>query len=151
MKTEKAFQPLDQIFVWHENALANRYGAGDIGISYMYLADDRLGAILTSNRECLFYHEDLRKLTYQKLREILQKGFLEAPGGAYWDYAIPWSDGNLIGCFDSYHLTGVSALDNRLLDPIDYDPGISILGCSFRDVSADTEAIDIIRANGGIL
>lgn len=151
VKTEKAFQPLDQIFVWHENALANRYGAGDIGISYMYLADDRLGAILTSNRECLFYHEDLRKLTYQKLREILQKGFLEAPGGAYWDYAIPWSDGNLIGCFDSYHLTGVSALDNRLLDPIDYDPGISILGCSFRDVSADTEAIDIIRANGGIL
>ena len=151
LKMDKLFHPLDQLFVWHENALTNRYGVGDSGISHMYLADDRPEAILTSNRECLFYHGDLRKLTYQKLRDILQKGFLEAPENAYWDFAIPWSDGNLIGCFEFYKLISVAASDNKLLGPIHYYPGISILGCSFKEVNADAEALKIIQANGGIL
>ena len=151
LKMEKEFQPLDEIFVWHKHEITNRYRVGNSGFSYMYLADDRSEAIITENREYLSCQKELKSLTYQKLRDTFQNDFKDVHQDTYWSYAVPWHDDMLIGCFEGYNLTGVSALDNRLLDPIEYFPGISILGCRFKGIQAVAPIRDIIVENGGVL
>ena len=151
IKIEKEFQVLDEIFVWHKHEITNRYRVGDSGFSYMFLADDKSEAVITNNRVCLSYQNDLKNLTYKRLQDNLQSILKSVHEGTYWDYTIPWCDGNLIGCFEGYCLASVSVLDNQLLDSIEYYPGISISGCSFRGICADNETRDIITTNGGIL
>lgn len=151
LKMEKEFQPLDEIFVWHRHEITNRYRVGNSGFSYMYLADDRSEAIITENREYLSYQKELKGLTYQKLRDTFQNDFRDVHQDTYWSYAVPWHDGSLVGCFEGYNLIGVAASDNRLLEPIEYFPGISIFGCRFRGIQAEQETRDAIAANGGIL
>lgn len=151
LKLDKTFQPLDEIFVWHDHEITNRYGVGNSGFSYMYLADDMSEAVITDNREYLSYQRSLEGLTYQRLRDSFQNDFKDVHQDTYWSYAIPWHDGSLIGCFEGYNLTHVAASDNKLLDSIAYYPGISIFGCRFKGIQADDETRDVIAANGGIL
>ena len=151
LRMEKEFQPLDEIFVWHKHEITNRYHVGNSGFSYIYLADDRSEAIITKNRKYLSYQKALMELTYQKLQDTFQNGFKDVHQGTNWSYAVPWHDGRLVGCYEGYYLTGVTAKENRLLEPIEYTPGISIFGCRFRGIQAEQETMDIIAANGGIL
>ena len=151
IRVEKQFRPLDMLFVRHERPLTNRYGVGDSGISYLYLGGEQPEAILTDNRECLSYHGDLRELDYRGLREAMDTPLQEGPEGAYWDYAIPWHDGSLMGCYEFYRLARLRPSDNQLLEQIEYEPGISVIGCTFRHIDADDETKRIIRENGGML
>lgn len=148
---EKEFHPLDEIFVWHKHEITNRYHFGNSGFSYMYLSDDKAEAIITNNRECLSYQRAMKELTYQELQDTFQNDFKDVHQDTYWSYAVPWHDGCLVGCYEGYYLTGVAANDNRLLESIEYTPGISIFGCRFRGIQAEQETMDMIAANGGIL
>lgn len=131
LNLDKEFQPLDEIFVWHKVAITNRYSVGDSGFSYMYLADDMSEAIITDNRRYLLYQKPLQGLTYQQMKDAFQNSFVGVHQDTYWDLAIPWFDGTLIGCFESYNLMHVATDDNKLLDTIEYCPGVSVLGCKF--------------------
>ena len=132
LKLDKDFQPLDEIFVWHKAAIANRYGVGDSGFSYMYLADDMSEAIITDSRRHLLYQKPLRGLTYRQMKDAFRNSFAVVHQDTYWDLAIPWWDGTLIGCFESYNLMHIAAANNKLLGAIEYRPGISILNCKFK-------------------
>ena len=72
-----------------------------------------------------------RGLTYQQMKDAFQNSFAGVHQDTYWDLAVPWWDGTLIGCFESYNLMHISADKNSLRDAIEYDSGISILGCKF--------------------
>ena len=137
LKLDKEFQPLDEIFVWHKAAITNRYSVGDSGFSHMYLADDISEAIITDNRRHLLYQQPLRGLTYQQMKDAFQNSFIGVHQDTYWDLAIPWCDGTLIGCFESYNLMHVTTANNALLDAIEYCPGISVLSCEFNGIFTD--------------
>ena len=62
----------------------------------------------------------MKQLTYQKLQDSFQNGFKDVHQGTNWSYAVPWHDGRLVGCYEGYYLTGVTAKENRLLEPIEY-------------------------------
>lgn len=132
LKLDKEFQPLDEIFVWHKAAITNRYSVGDSGFSHMYLAYDMSEAIITDNRRHLLYQKPLSALTYQQMKDAFQSSFAGVQQDTYWDLAIPWYDGTLIGCFESYNLIHLSATRNELLDTIESCPGVSVLGCNFQ-------------------
>lgn len=151
LKLDKEFQPLDEIFVWHKAAITNRYSVGDSGFSHMYLADDMSEAIITDNRRALSYQEQLKGLTYQQIKATFQHSFSGVHHDTYWDLAVPWHDGTLIGCFESYRLMHVAKVDNKLLDSIEYCPGISILGCEFNNICADDATKEIISINNNNL
>ena len=137
LKLDKEFQPLDEIFVWHKAAITNRYSVGDSGFSHMYLADDMSEAIITDNRRHLLYQKPLRGFTYQQMKDAFQNSFIGVHQDTYWDLAIPWQDGTLIGCFESYNLMHVITANNALLDAIEYCPGISVLSCEFNGIYTD--------------
>lgn len=113
----------------------------------MYLADDLSETIITDNRQTLLYQRPLKGLTYQQMREAFQKSFGGVHHDTYWDLAVPWYDGTLIGCFESYSLMHIAKADNKLLDSVEYCPGISIVGCNFNNICADDTAKEIILVN----
>ena len=128
----------------------NRYCVGDSGFSHMYLADDMSEAIITDNRRHLLYQKPLKGFTYQQMKDAFQNSFAGVHQDTYWDLAIPWYDGTLIGCFESYNLLHIRAMDNLLLGRDIYNPGISILNCNFRNAYMSDETREITSANGGI-
>lgn len=150
LKLDKEFQPLDEIFVWHKTAITNRYSVGDSGFSHMYLADDMSEAVITDNRRHLLYKKPLRELTYQQMKDTFQNSFAGVHQDTYWDLAVPWWDGSLIGCFESYNLMHVTAVDNELLDAVEYYPGISVIGCKFFNIYTDNVTREIIAINSNI-
>lgn len=150
LKLDKEFQPLDEIFVWHKTAITNRYSIGDSGFSHMYLADDMSEAVITDNRRHLLYQKPLRGLTYQQMKDTFQDSFAGVHQDTYWDLAVPWRDGTLIGCFESYNLMHVTAVDNELLDAVEYYPGISVIGCKFFNIYSDNVTREIITINSNI-
>lgn len=107
-------------------------------------------AIITDNRRHLLYQKPLRGLTYQQMKDAFQNCFASVHQDTYWDLAIPWYDGTLIGCFESYNLIHLSATCNELLDIIGYTPGISILQCRFKRIYASADAKELIIANGNV-
>lgn len=68
------------------------------------------------------------------MKDAFQNSFAEVHQDTYWDLAIPWYDGTLIGCFESYNLIHVITVNNKLLDEINHRPGISILSCKFDNI-----------------
>ena len=121
-------------FVWHKAAITNRHSVGDSGFSHMYLADDMSEAIITDNRRHLLYQKPLRGLTYQQMKEAFQNCFAGVHQDTYWDLAIPWWDGTLIGCYESYNLMHVATDDNELLDTVEYCSGMSRTGCNLNTI-----------------
>lgn len=91
-------------------------------------------AIITDNRQHLLYQRPLKGFTYQQMKDAFQNSFAGVHQDTYWDLAIPWWDGTMIGCFESYSLIHISAGDNELLDTVGYCPGISVLGCQFNNI-----------------
>lgn len=142
LKLDKEFQPLNEIFVWHKAAITNRYSVGDSGLSHMYLADDMSEAIITDNRQHLLYQRPLKGFTYQQMKDAFQNSFAGVHPDTYWDLAIPWYDGTLIGCFESYNLMHVTTVNNELLNTIEYCPGISVLGCKFNHMNLNHSTND---------
>lgn len=124
---------MDIIFVWHKAAITNQYSVGDRGFSHTYLADDMAEAIITDNRRYLLYQKPLRGLTCQQM-EVLRNCLACVYQDTCWNLAIPWCDGTLFGCFESYNLMYVISLNNELLDMVKYRPGLSIVGYNFRNV-----------------
>ena len=70
------------------------------------------------------------------MRDAFRDSFVGVHQDTYWDLAIPWWDGTLIGWFKSFNLMHVVATDNKLLGAVEYSPGISALGCKFNNVCA---------------
>ena len=69
------------------------------------------------------------------MKDAFQNSFAGVHQDTYWDLAIPWHDGTLIGCFESYNLMHVVTTDNKLLGTVEYRPGISVLACKFSNIS----------------
>lgn len=90
-------------------------------------------------------------LTYQQMQAAFQNSFTNVHPNTYWDLAIAWHDNTLIGCYEAYNLMHIAADDNKLLDTIEYYPGISIFGCKFKNIRTDEETRKIIEVNGGRL
>ena len=113
----------------------------------MYLSDDFREAILFEGRHKLFYCTDLTNLTYKELHKSFASIRTKVNDNAYWDFAIPWFSGELIGCYEFYNLITVNPESNELLDEIPYYPGISITKCSFNDSVIDEPVENIIQTN----
>ena len=91
-------------------------------------------AIITDNRQHLLYQIPLKGFTYQQMKNAFQNSFAGVHQDTYWDFSIPWCDGTLIGCFESYNLKYVVTTDNKLLGAVEYRPGTSILRCQFNAI-----------------
>ena len=51
-----------------------------------------------------------------------------------WDFAAPLSDGNILGCYESYHLIVINTETRELMSRIEYDPEVAICGCIFKNL-----------------
>ena len=143
VKFQKRFNPLDEIFLWHENVIRNKF-------QYMYLSDDGFDAIIAGSNNQLFHQRNLRSLTYQELNNKLNNDANQSSFDMNWDFVIPWEKDTMIGCFDGYKLVGINTKNNELMNEIIYYPGVSIINCTFRNIDADDETYKFIRFNGGI-
>ena len=65
------------------------------------------------------------------MKDAFQNSFANVHQDTYWDLAIPWWDGTLVGCFGFYNLVHVAVADNELLNAFEYCPGIAVLSCNF--------------------
>ena len=63
-----------------------------------------------------------------------RNSFIGVHRDTYWDLAIPWWDGTVIGCYESYSLMHIATIDNELLDAIRYFPGISVFSDYFNNI-----------------
>ena len=144
---DKVFKPLEMIYVWHTSELTNQYGCGRTNCSFIYLSDDMTEAIFVENRQKLLYCENIKELTYEVLAEKMKKCSSNANQNAFWDFAVPQNNLNILGCYEFYNLMEVDSTDNTLLNPISYYPGISIVGCNFDNAITDETVQSIINSN----
>lgn len=148
---KKVFQPYEQICVCHVHALAHQMRYGASGITYMHMGDTvEDEVVFAEDTERLAYYPQLRGITYGQLRDDFKRNI----GGGhylYWDYAVPWTDDMLIACHSLYNLIPINQNTGKLGNQIEYTPGVAIAGCSFWDVQADDETMDLIINNGGIV
>ena len=135
------------IYVQHTSALTNHFRCGNSGYSYIYIDEVKKQAILTSNCEVLFWCNSLQELTYDALEKNIDNLKSKADRNAYWDYAVPMRNGNILGCYEFYNLHIVSPENNNLLIPIAYTPGICITDCRFEGAIMDTITGEIITSN----
>lgn len=155
-KSNKKFKSLDMIYVKHFSQLSGSYRTQYIDsnthgkYSYMYLAPDKKDAVFADENERLFYHNDLRLLTYADLRNGFEYNIGDKNRNAYWDLAIPWSKNEIIGCFEAYRLATINLNTGELEYEIKYYPGISICKCCFDNAQIDEAVSDIIKANGNL-
>lgn len=155
-KINKQFNKFDMIYVKHFSPLSNSYrtqyleGSKHGKYSYMYLSLDKNEAVFTEENERLFYINNLKALTYNGLHNGFKDNIGDENGNAYWDFAIPWSDNEIIGCFESYRLATVDLNTGRLGQEIKYYPGVSICKCCFDNTQIDEAVSDIIKFNGNL-
>ena len=147
IKLNKQFSPLDLIYVQHTAALTNQFGCGNSGYSFMYMDELKQQAILTNNCEVLFRCESLNDLTYESLKNNIDRLKSRADKNAYWDYAVPMQNGSILGCYEFYNLQIVDSVNNKLLSQIEYTPGICITGCCFDGAIMDTATKEIVLSN----
>lgn len=145
------FNPLDMICVKHTSAISTQLSNSKGRYSFMYLSDDMKECLFTEKSERLSYQKNLNKLTYDVLDNDIKADIGDSNGNAYWAFAIPWSNGNIVGCYESYILAEIDTKTGQLMKPIDYNPGVSIFGCSFKNIIANDIVKDIIKNNGGII
>lgn len=150
-KKDKKLHPLDMICVRHYSSITNSSRSGKGGICYTYLSDNMKKGVFTEKGERLSYQKNLHTLTYIDLENDFKRNIGDDDGHAYWDFAIPWCDGNLIGCYDLFHLIGIDLITGELMEEITYYPGISIYSCNFKNASIDETSKSIIAHNGGRL
>ena len=146
-----SINPLEELFVIHKHALRNPYGIGENGYSFMYFSKDTKEAIITKDQVYLLLVKHLSEQNYTQIKEQYETKVHMVHPDTYWNQVIPWAGGRLVGCFESYRLMLLSAYDNALLSTIEYIPGISIIGCRFKGINADTETKKLINISGGIL
>ena len=87
-------------------------------------------------------------LPYDILDNDMKADFGDSNGNAYWAFATPWNNGNTVGCYASYILAETDTKTRQLMKPIDYNPGVSIFVCRFKNIFADDVVIDMIKNNG---
>lgn len=148
---EHEFNPLDMICVKHTSAISQQFRDSNSKYSFMYLSDDMKECLFTEESKKLSYQKNITKLTYDILDNDIKKDIGDSNGNAYWAFAIPWRNGNIVGCYESYILTEIDTKTGQLMEPIDYNPGVSIFGCSFKNIIANDVVKDIIKNNGGIM
>ena len=148
---KKHFEAQRKIYVRHTKALANRYRSMHSKYTYMYLSDDMKEAVLTEDTLRLSYQKNLKTLTYQILEKDFKRNMGESENHGYWDFAAPWTDELLVGCMENYHLVPIEIKTGKCREGIFYTPGISIHGCSFRNVKTDSTTEEMILKNGGII
>lgn len=93
----------------------------------------------------------MSKLTYKQLNEDFKKNIGDTDGHTYWDFAVLLSDGNILGCYESYHLIVINTEMGELMSRVDYDSGAVICGGSFKNLKENENVQDIIKRNGGII
>ncbi len=142
---EKFLKANEMIFVYHTSQLTNAYGCGDTGFSYTFLSDDMKEAIFLENRQKLLYCKDINNLDYQKLEHKMMINSSCANTNAFWDFAVPMSNDNILGCYEFYNLIEVNASNNALLNEVEYYPGIAIAKCNFDDEIFNEDLNDIIK------
>lgn len=151
IKTDRKLYPLDMICVRHYFDLTRNSKNGESKICCTYLSNDMKRGIFTEKGERLSYQKNLHTLTYKTLKKDFNRNIGDDDGHAYWDFAIPWVDGNLIGCYGFFHLIGIDLITGKLTEEITYYPGISIYSCNFKNASIDEVSKSIITHNGGLL
>ena len=72
-------------------------------------------------------------------------------GKAYWDYAVPYQKNQMTVCYENYQLMALDTRTGEELYDIPYTPGLSIYGCNFQHTDADTELLEKLKENGGII
>ena len=102
---------------------------------------------LPNNCEVLFRCESLNDLTYESLKNNIDRLKSRADKNAYWDYAVPMQNGSILGCYEFYNLQIVDSVNNKLLSQIEYTPGICITGCCFDGAIMDTATKEIVLSN----
>lgn len=136
------------LYVMHEFCIDDPQRANVTNYCYSYLSDDFSKAVCIRDYAELYLWEDLKNEP-DKLNFFDYKG--TEYRHAYWDYAIPTVNNQLLCCFENYRLIHVDASNGNIHDEIEYTPGIAISGCKFKSVIADEETKHIIRCNGGLI
>ncbi len=153
INTTHKLKPLDFVYVKHEHPLANNYmtqyvtGTSFGRYSYMYLSEDFTDALITDSNEKLIYIDNLKNIKYSNIDQISSRKIGDCGGNAYWNYAIPYTQSTLIGCYESYNLVSIDLKTGEILHNIEYYPGVSIKRCSFANTKMDLDVKKIIENN----
>lgn len=143
--------PYQHIYFKHKKALEYQYREKNTGFSYSFLDESSGKAIFMQNSESIFYHDHYTECTYEELKEGLSKNMGSYGGKAYWDYAVPYQKNQMIVCYENYQLMALDTRTGEELYDIPYTPGLSIYGCNFQHTDADTELLEKLKENGGII
>lgn len=122
---------------------------------YSYLEDDLSEATCIYDYETVSYWNDYKNhpdkfSTYDYHNS---DAYEESGGGSlYWDYAIPDGNGMIICCTENYRLFVSDIKTGKTFDEINYQPGLAIAGCKFKNITCkDDDVLEIIKENGGIV
>lgn len=148
---KRTILPHQFVYFKHTRALEYKYREKPSGFSYTFLDEKSGTAIFMKNSEKLFLHRNFRLCTYKEIEEGFSKNLGSYDGHAYWDYAVPYLDNQIIGCYENYKLLALDADTGEELYDIEYTPGLSIYDCDFRYAKADEILLDELNQNGGII
>lgn len=136
---DRQMQPLQMVYFRHTKALEFKYREEVSNFSYTYLNEDTKEAVFLQNSLKLYYTENYTKCSYKEIEDGFKKNLGNYGSHAYWDYAIPWGNNALVGCFENYRLEVLDIRTGSELQLIEYPPGLAIQGCCFDGSIYDEE------------
>lgn len=136
------------IYVKHKAAIDNRYRVGANITTYCYLKEDFSSAVLLNDYEKILWWKDFNKKGSEcKMFDYVEEN--HCGGSVYWDAVVPGiRENTLLCCHNNYRVMEID-IDNKNSVDIEYNPGLSISGCDFRNSDISLDIKTIIKNNGG--
>lgn len=148
--TSVPFSRLEMICVRHKKALASRREMENL-LTFMYLDVEKGEAILARDSADLAWISNLSSLSYEMLWEMFECHIGNDKGYYSWDYVVPWRNNMMLGCFESFHVTLIDRDTGEQTDPVEYEPGLALAGCTFSNIRADDNVKRLIKNTAGVI
>ena len=150
-KIVKKFGKLQRLYCRHDFPLTNQYRTEKNCNSYAYCSDDFSEVIqIQEYRHIQYWHNLLTDTPYCE-KYVYNNGTNTSDelSYAYVDTLIPWNSDSVLACYEQYNLMQLKKSGQGQSIQIPYTPGICIMNCSFYNVNATKELLQIIKYNGG--
>lgn len=147
----KKFDKLQMIYCRHNFQLENQYRTGKNCNTYAYCLDDFSEVIqIQEYRHIQYWHDLLSDAPYCE-KYVYDNGTNTSDelSYAYVNTLIPWNSDSVVACYEQYNLMQLKKSGKGKSVQIPYTPGICIMDCTFYNVHADDELLEIIKCNGG--
>ena len=121
--------PFESLYVCYTNRMRYTNSQNQIAIRSIYHGETSNEYIFIRDHQQFTYEKDVSHLTYEDVVEHLSActGCLE--DHSTWSFLIPYGDGHIIGCGEGYRLFILDQVTGKIIEEIEYQPGVSIKGC----------------------